>query len=354
MSKYWSDFVGTLDPYTPGEQPANTNLTKLNTNENPYHPSPVVMEAMRCAVNDDLRLYPPPNADLLKQTIADYFQLTPAQVFVGNGSDEVLAHVFNGLFRQAQPILFPDISYSFYPVYCGLYAIEFNKIPLAEDFTLNLDDYRRANGGIIFPNPNAPTGRLLALDAIESLLQENSDSVVVVDEAYIDFADANASAVSLIDQYDNLLVVQTMSKSRALAGLRIGYALGSAHLVEGLERIKNSFNSYPLGHVQLAAAVASFNDRDYFEATRKQVISSRELLVDQLETLGFEVLPSAANFVFARHGAYLGADLTRSLRQQNIIIRHFNKPRIDEFLRITVGTPEQNQQLIAALTELVG
>ncbi len=354
MSKYWSDFVGTLDPYTPGEQPANTNLTKLNTNENPYPPSPAVMEAMRCAVNDDLRLYPPPNADLLKQTIADYFQLTPAQVFVGNGSDEVLAHVFNGLFRQAQPILFPDISYSFYPVYCGLYAIEFNKIPLAEDFTLNLDDYRRANGGIIFPNPNAPTGRLLALDAIESLLQENSDSVVVVDEAYIDFADANASAVSLIDQYDNLLVVQTMSKSRALAGLRIGYALGSAHLVEGLERIKNSFNSYPLGHVQLAAAVASFNDRDYFEATRKQVISSRELLVDQLETLGFEVLPSAANFVFARHGAYLGADLTRSLRQQNIIIRHFNKPRIDEFLRITVGTPEQNQQLIAALTELVG
>ena len=354
MSKYWSDFVGTLDPYTPGEQPANTNLTKLNTNENPYPPSPAVMEAMRCAVNDDLRLYPPPNADLLKQTIADYFQLTPAQVFVGNGSDEVLAHVFNGLFRQAQPILFPDISYSFYPVYCGLYAIEFNKIPLAEDFTLNLDDYRRANGGIIFPNPNAPTGRLLALDAIESLLQENSDSVVVVDEAYIDFAGANASAVSLIDQYDNLLVVQTMSKSRALAGLRIGYALGSAHLVEGLERIKNSFNSYPLGHVQLAAAVASFNDRDYFEATRKQVISSRELLVDQLETLGFEVLPSAANFVFARHGAYLGADLTRSLRQQNIIIRHFNKPRIDEFLRITVGTPEQNQQLIAALTELVG
>ena len=354
MSKYWSDFVGTLDPYTPGEQPANTNLTKLNTNENPYPPSPAVMEAMRCAVNDDLRLYPPPNADSLKQTIADYFQLTPAQVFVGNGSDEVLAHVFNGLFRQAQPILFPDISYSFYPVYCGLYAIEFNKIPLAEDFTLNLDDYRRANGGIIFPNPNAPTGRLLALDAIELLLQENSDSVVVVDEAYIDFADANASAVSLIDQYDNLLVVQTMSKSRALAGLRIGYALGSAHLVEGLERIKNSFNSYPLGHVQLAAAVASFNDRDYFEATRKQVISSRELLVDQLETLGFEVLPSAANFVFARHGAYLGADLTRSLREQNVIIRHFNKPRIDEFLRITVGTPEQNQQLIAALTELVG
>ena len=354
MSKYWSDFVGTLDPYTPGEQPANTNLTKLNTNENPYPPSPAVKEAMRCAVNDDLRLYPPPNADLLKQTIADYFQLTPAQVFVGNGSDEVLAHVFNGLFRQAQPILFPDISYSFYPVYCGLYAIEFNKIPLAEDFTLNLDDYRRANGGIIFPNPNAPTGRLLALDAIELLLQENSDSVVVVDEAYIDFADANASAVSLIDQYDNLLVVQTMSKSRALAGLRIGYALGSAHLVEGLERIKNSFNSYPLGHVQLAAAVASFNDRDYFEATRKQVISSRELLVDQLETLGFEVLPSAANFVFARHGAYLGADLTRSLREQNVIIRHFNKPRIDEFLRITVGTPEQNQQLIAALTELVG
>ena len=353
MSKYWSDFVLGLEPYVPGEQPENTNLTKLNTNENPYPPSPAVMRAMESAVNDNLRLYPPSNADQLKQCLADYFNLTPAQVFVGNGSDEVLAHVFNGLFRQAQPILYPDISYSFYPVYCGLYDIKFSKIPLADDYSLDLDDYRRANGGIIFPNPNAPTGRLLGLDAIEALLQDNRDSVVVVDEAYIDFAEAGSSAVSLIGRYDNLLVVQTMSKSRSLAGMRIGYALGSAVLIEGLERIKNSFNSYPLGHVQLAAAVASFNDPDYFEAMREQVISSREWMVEQLQGLGFEVLPSAANFVLARHSDQDGLALTQSLRDKNIIIRHFNKPRLSEFLRITVGTPVQNQQLIDALGEII-
>lgn len=353
MSKYWSEFVTRLDPYTPGEQPAINNLTKLNTNENPYPPSPAVMDAMRDAVNDDLRLYPPPNADQFKQTLAEYFQLTPAQVFVGNGSDEVLAHVFNGLFRQPQSILFPDISYSFYPVYCGLYSIEYNKVPLADDFSLDLNDYRQANGGIIFPNPNAPTGRLVSLPAIEVLLQANRNSVVVVDEAYIDFAEEGASAVSLIDQYDNLLVVQTLSKSRALAGLRIGYALGSAQLIEGLERIKNSFNSYPLGHVQLAAAVASFTDRDYFNAMRVQVIDSREVLVGKLERLGFAVLPSAANFVFVRHPEHDGAVLAQALREKNIIIRHFKSPRIDQFLRISVGTPQQNQQLVDALDEII-
>ena len=354
MSKFWSDFVVGLEPYVPGEQPANANLTKLNTNENPYPPSPAVMQAMESAVNDDLRLYPPSNADQLKQTLADYFQLTPEQVFVGNGSDEVLAHVFNGLFRQAQPILYPDISYSFYPVYCGLYGIEFSKVPLADDYSLDLEGYRRANGGIIFPNPNAPTGRLLGLDAIKALLQDNRDSVVVVDEAYIDFAEAGSSAVSLIDQYDNLLVVQTMSKSRSLAGMRIGYAMGSKVLIEGLERIKNSFNSYPLGHVQLAAAIASFNDPDYFAAMREKVISSREWIVEQLKVLGFDVLPSSANFVLARHSDQNGLALTQSLRDKNIIIRHFNKPRLSEFLRITVGTPEQNQQLIDALGEIIG
>ena len=353
MSKYWSEFVTRLDPYTPGEQPAINNLTKLNTNENPYPPSPAVMDAMRDAVNDDLRLYPPPNADQFKQTLAEYFQLTPAQVFVGNGSDEVLAHVFNGLFRQPQSILFPDISYSFYPVYCGLYSIEYNKVPLADDFSLDLNDYRQANGGIIFPNPNAPTGRLVSLPAIEALLQANRNSVAVVDEAYIDFAEEGASAVSLIDQYDNLLVVQTLSKSRALAGLRIGYALGSAQLIEGLERIKNSFNSYPLGHVQLAAAVASFTDRDYFNAMRVQVIDSREVLVGKLERLGFAVLPSAANFVFVRHPEHDGAVLAQALREKNIIIRHFKSPRIDQFLRISVGTPQQNQQLVDALDEII-
>ena len=353
MSKFWSNFVNSLDPYTPGEQPAINNLTKLNTNENPYGPSPMVLQAMEDAVNNDLRLYPPPNADQLKQTIADYYQLNSDQIFVGNGSDEVLAHVFNGLFRQTQEILFPDISYSFYPVYCGLFAIQYSRVPLADDFSIDLEKYSRPNGGIIFPNPNAPTGRLLGLDAIEKLLQSNSESVVVVDEAYVDFADSDASAVSLVNSYNNLLVVQTMSKSRSLAGLRIGYAMGSAELIEGLERIKNSFNSYPLGHVQLAAGVASFKDSDYFEKTRQQVINSREQLCQQLEGLGFEVLPSAANFVFARHPDFDGGELTQSLRDRNIIVRHFDKPRISEFLRITVGTEEQNQLLVDSLKAIL-
>jgi len=349
MSKYWSNFVTSLDPYTPGEQPAINNLTKLNTNENPYGPSPKVLQAMHDSTNGDLRLYPPPNADQLKQTIADYYQLDTDQIFVGNGSDEVLAHVFNALFRQPQGILFPDISYSFYPVYCGLFAIQYSQVPLAEDFSLDLEKYSRPNGGIIFPNPNEPTGRLLALDAIEKLLQSNSDSVVVVDEAYIDFADSGSSAVALVNQYDNLLVVQTMSKSRSLAGLRIGYAMGAAGLIEGLERVKNSFNSYPLGHVQIAAGVAAFKDNQYFEETRQLVIDSRRQLTQQLETMGFEVLPSAANFVFVRHCDFSAEVLAQSLREKNIIVRHFNKPRIDEFLRITVGSEEQNQLLIDSL-----
>ena len=245
MSSYWSDFVKNLEPYTPGEQPENSNITKLNTNENPFGPSPAVIKAISEAADDRLRLYPPPEAEQLKRKIAEHFQLSASQVFVGNGSDEVLAHVFNGLLNHPDkgPLLFPDISYSFYPVFCQLYGISHEKIPLAEDFSIDVNQYQRANGGIIFPNPNAPTGLLLGLDAIESLLQKNTDSVVVVDEAYIDFG--GETAASLINQYDNLLVVQTMSKSRSLAGMRLGYALGSEHLIQGLNRIKNSFNSYP-------------------------------------------------------------------------------------------------------------
>ena len=352
MSKYWSDFVATLDPYTPGEQPAVQNLTKLNTNENPYPPSPRVLAAMQQSINGNVRLYPPPNADKLKQTIADYHQLSVAQVFVGNGSDEVLAHVFNAFFRQSQPILFPDISYSFYPVYCGLYTIDYKTLPLAEDFSLNLDDYARANGGIIFPNPNAPTGRLVGLNAIEKLLQVNSQSVVVVDEAYIDFADTGSSAVALLQRYDNLLVVQTMSKSRSLAGLRIGYAMGSAELIEGLERIKNSFNSYTLGHVQLAAGVAAIEDEDYYQEMRQRVIASRETLTQSLQSLGFDVLPSAANFVFARHNSHGAEALAQALRDKKVIVRHFKKPRIEGFLRITVGSDTENALLIDTLTAI--
>lgn len=352
MSRYWSDFVKQLQPYTPGEQPKISNLTKLNTNENPYGPSPRALSAMQQLLNDDLRLYPPPNGDDLKQTIADYYQLTPEQVFVGNGSDEVLAHVFNGLLKQDQPLLFPDISYSFYPVFCQLFAIDFEQVPLAEDYSLDVANYQRPNGGIIFPNPNAPTGRLLGLDKIQELLEYNRDSVLVVDEAYIDFG--GDSAVALIDRYDNLVVVHTLSKSRSLAGMRIGYAMGNADLMAGLERVKNSFNSYPLGHLQLAAAIASFKDQDYFEQICNKVIASREQLTTRLQDLGFEVLPSAANFVFARHDAESAENLAAALRQQGLIVRHFKQPRIDQFLRITVGTEQQNQLLVDTLVELVG
>ncbi|MDC1144554.1 histidinol-phosphate transaminase [Porticoccaceae bacterium] len=351
MSRYWSDFVTKLQPYTPGEQPKIHNLTKLNTNENPYGPSPEALQAMQQMMNDDLRLYPPPHAENLKQAIADYYQLEENQIFVGNGSDEVLAHIFNALLKQDKPIFFPDITYSFYPVFCQLYNIDFEEVPLTEDFSVDVKDYQRANGGIIFPNPNAPTGKLLALADIEQLLQSNTDSVVVVDEAYIDFG--GQSAVGLIKRFDNLLVVHTLSKSRSLAGLRIGYAMGNAALIEGLDRVKNSFNSYPLGHLQIAAATASFNDESYFQRTCAQVIKSRDQLVGQLLALGFEVLPSAANFVFVRHSGESADIIASQLRQRDLIVRHFQHPRIDQFLRITVGTDQDNQLLVECLQAIL-
>lgn len=351
MSKFWSPFVKDLVPYVPGEQPKMSRLVKLNTNENPYGPSPRVLEAIRAELGDDLRLYPDPNGERLKQAVADYYGVQPAQVFVGNGSDEVLAHVFHALFQHGQPLLFPDISYSFYPVYCGLYGIPFEAVPLDAQFRIAVADYARPNGGIIFPNPNAPTGCLLPLAAIRQLLEDNGDSVVVVDEAYIDFG--GESAISLVDEYPNLLVTQTLSKSRSLAGLRVGLAVGNAELIEALERVKNSFNSYPLDRLALAGAVAAFEDQDYFEQTCQTVVASREQLVVDLQDLGFEVLPSAANFVFARHPQRDAAELAAGLRERGVIVRHFKQERISQFLRITVGDAEQNMALQEALGELL-
>jgi len=353
MSSYWSDFVKDLEPYSPGEQPQISNITKLNTNENPYGPSPAVIKAITEAADDRLRLYPPPESESLKQTIADNFNITASQVFVGNGSDEVLAHVFNGLLNHGQkgPLLFPDISYSFYPVFCQLYAIDYKKIPLEKDFSINVEKYQQPNGGIIFPNPNAPTGMLMGLEFIEQLLEKNTDSVVVVDEAYIDFG--GQTAASLINQYENLLVVQTMSKSRSLAGMRVGYALGSQPLIEGLNRIKNSFNSYPLGHLQVAAAIAAFDDKAHFESSRQKVITERERVTSQLEAMNFEVLPSTANFVLARHNQKSAEDLAVMLRDQGIIVRHFSKPRIDQYLRVTIGAEDQNNLLIDNLQKIL-
>ncbi len=351
MSKFWSPFVKDLVPYVPGEQPKLARLVKLNTNENPYGPSPKAIAAMQAEVNDNLRLYPDPNSDRLKQAVADYYGVQTAQVFVGNGSDEVLAHAFHGLFQHGQPLLFPDISYSFYPVYCGLYGIDFVQVPLDEQFQIRVEDYARPNGGIIFPNPNAPTGCALALEAIERLLKANPDTVVLVDEAYIDFG--GETAISLVGKYPNLLVSQTLSKSRSLAGLRVGIAVGHPDLIEALERIKNSFNSYPLDRMAIVGAAAAFEDVDYFRATCQQVIDSREAVVAGLQAHGFEVLPSAANFVFARHPQRDAATLAAGLREQGVIVRHFKQARIAQFLRITIGAPEQNQALLDALGSLL-
>ncbi len=352
MSRFWSPVVHELTPYVPGEQPKLANLVKLNTNENPYGPSLRVLEALHAVVGDTLRLYPDPNADRLKQTIAGYFGLKTNQVFVGNGSDEVLAHVFQALLKHDAPILFPDITYSFYPVYCKLYGIAYQTIALTDNFEIRMMDYFRPNGGIIFPNPNAPTGCPLALSEIERLLQSNTGSVVVVDEAYIDFG--GESAAPLVNLYQNLLVVHTLSKSRSLAGLRLGYALGHPDLIEALTRVKDSFNSYPLDRFAIAGGVAAMEDQDYFEATRHQVMATRQRLVKELEDMGFKVLPSAANFIFARHPAHDGATLSAKLRECSIIVRHFGKPaRIAPFLRITIGTDEQCQTLVDALREIL-
>ena len=347
MSRYWSKVVQQLSPYVPGEQPKIANLVKLNTNENPYGPSPKVIEAIQKELGDNLRLYPDPASVKLRQTIAEYYGLKIEQVFVGNGSDEVLAHLFNALLKHDKPILFPDISYSFYPVYCGLYGIEYKTIPLADDFSLNVKDYSEANGGIIFPNPNAPTGQLVSLADIEWLLQHNTDSVVVIDEAYIDFG--GESAAVLVDRYPNLLVTQTLSKSRSLAGLRVGLAMGHVDLIEALVRVKDSFNSYPMDRLALVGAVAAFEDDAYFQSTCRKVIESREKLTAEMQRLEFEVQPSSANFIFARHPQRDAGELALALRERGVIVRHFKQARIDQHLRITIGTPEQNGVLLAAL-----
>ncbi len=352
MSRYWSKVVHSLTPYVPGEQPKLPNLVKLNTNESPYGPSKRVLDALRAEVGDTLRLYPDPGSDKLRAAIAKRHGLTAEQVFVGNGSDEVLAHVFLALLKHDAPILFPDITYSFYPVYCALYGIQYEPVPLNESFAIDVADYLRPNGGIIFPNPNAPTGQLVPLSAIERLLQANTESVVVIDEAYVDFG--GVSCVPLIQKYPQLLVTHTLSKSRALAGLRVGYATGHPDLIEGLNRVKDSFNSYPLDRFAQAGATAAMEDEAYFAAMCQKVIASKQTLVAEMQALGFDVLPSAANFIFARYPGRDGADIAARLRERSIIVRHFrNPPRISPFMRITIGTDEQCAGLVEALREIV-
>jgi len=344
--------IKQLDPYIPGEQPQQ-DCIKLNTNENPYPPSPNVFKAINVAVNNNLRLYPDPNSTELTNAIADFYHVKANQVFVGNGSDEVLAHAFSALFNPAKPILFPDVSYSFYPVYCKLYDLTYQTVSLNQDFAIDVEGYKVASGGIIFANPNAPTGIYLDLAQIEFLLKLHSNSVVIVDEAYIDFG--GSSAVCLIEQYPNLLVVQTLSKSRSLAGIRVGFALGNADLINMLNMVKNSFNSYPIDKLAQTAAVAALKDVNYFTQTCQKIINARDALTMQLKSLGFNVLPSKANFVFATHKNILAHVIYEELKRSNIFVRYFaNPPKIANFLRITVGNDEQNKALITSLAIIIG
>ena len=351
MSRFWNARVHELKPYVPGEQPKVPNLVKLNTNESPFGPSPRVSQAIQAAADESLRLYPDPESEALRGVIADYHGLSGDQVFLGNGSDEVLAFIFQGLFHPDDPVLFPDITYSFYPVYCGLYGLEGRTCPLDDGFRIDPQQFQPPNGGVIFPNPNAPTGIFLPLESVETILQANPDRVVVVDEAYVDFGGESASC--LVDRYPNLLVTQTLSKSRSLAGLRVGFALGQAHLIDGLNRIKNSFNSYPLDRLAQAGAIAAIEDDAYFRQCCDAVIEERRYMVRSLEDQGFEVLPSSANFVLCRHPAGSGDVLAHHLREYGIIVRHFDKPRIRDFLRITVGTRPQTTALASALAEII-
>ena len=352
-SKYWSDLVSTLEPYVPGEQPQIDGLIKLNTNENPYPPSAKVAELLNAKAIDDLRLYPDPNNASLKRALSTYLGVETNQLCVGNGSDEILAFAFQGLMKQSAPILFPDITYGFYTVYCGLFGIEYEELPLAEDFSINLQDYigRPNNGGVIFPNPNAPTGMGKDLADIEALLKVNTESVVIIDEAYIDFG--SESAVSLVERYPNLLVVQTLSKSRSLAGGRIGFAVGQPDLIEALERIKNSFNPYSLDRLGEMAATAAIEDVAYFQQCCDRIIATREWTVAELAQLGFDIIPSKTNFVMAKPSGMSAKNLFAELRERKIIVRYFSKPRLEDYVRISIGTDEEMRAFVTAVKAIL-
>ena len=348
MSKFWSKVVHGLTPYVPGEQPKINNLVKLNTNENPYGPSPKVIAAIKQFADDTLRLYPDPNSEALKTSIADYFKVKTNNVFVGNGSDEVLAIAFQALLKHNAPILFPDITYSFYPVYCKLYEIDFKVIPLNDAFEIVLNDYLIPNGGIIFPNPNAPTGIQITSNQIENFLKKNNSSVVIVDEAYVDFG--TESVIHLTEKYNNLLVTHSFSKSRSLAGLRLGYAIGHEDLIEALIRVKDSFNSYPIDRLGLIAGIESFKDDSYFKNICQKVIHTKLNFIEKLTSLNFSVLPSGANFIFAKHTSVEGNIIVSKLRDQGIVVRRFDNPiRISSYIRFTIGSDEEMDSLLKAL-----
>ena len=351
MDKPFLDKLRKIDPYVPGEQPQTADIIKLNANENPYPPAPGVQEVLRTFDASSLALYPDASGKRLKTALADRFGVKPSQVFLGNGSDDVLALAFQSFFCSDEPILYPDITYSFYPVWCDLFRIPYATVPLDDNFCVNIRDYDKPNGGVVLPNPNAPTGRGLSLNVLEDLLQHNADCVVIIDEAYVDFG--AQSAVPLLDKYENLLIVQTMSKSRSLAGMRIGYALGSETLIATLEAVKNSYNSYTMDALALAVGEASVKDEAYFQDTCRKVAVTRERAADELRALGFTVLPSLTNFLFVTHPKKNAPVIFEYLRQKSIFIRYFNQPSIDHCLRVAIGRDEQMDKLIAALKEFL-
>jgi histidinol-phosphate aminotransferase len=347
--KAWEQNVRKVIPYTPGEQPKIADIIKLNTNENPYGPAPGVMDAIRSTPEGSLRLYPDPAAQVLTDAIAEEYGVEPSQVFVGVGSDDVIAMSFLTFFNSDRPILFPDITYSFYDVWADVFRIPYETQPLDAEFRIRKEDYCKPNGGIIFPNPNAPTGVEESLDMMEEIVASNPDSVVIIDEAYVDFG--AQSALPLIRKYDNLLVVQTFSKSRSLAGMRIGFAFGDAGLIRYLNDVKFSFNSYTMNQTALRAGVAALKDRGYFNKTREKICATRERTKQRLAELGFSFPDSRSNFIFATHNTVPAKELFDMLRGHRIIVRYFPKPRIDNYLRITVGTDAQMNELLRVLTE---
>ena len=347
MTRFWTDTVNRLTPYVPGEQRSGIDIVKLNTNENPYPPSPAVMQAIHGVKGDALRRYPDPESVELRQVLADYHGVGLENVFVGNGSDEILALAFLAYFTNHRRLQYPDITYSFYPVYCDLYGIESRTVPLEADFTLSLDRFIPNDGSIIFPNPNAPTAIATAYDAISQLLSVHTEQVMLVDEAYSDFG--ARSVVPLIHSYPNLLVSHTFSKARSLAGMRLGVAFGEASLIEGLQRVKNSFNSYPIDVLAQAAGVASINDVAYYEQTNQAILNTRSWTCAEFEKRGFKVLPSAANFVFAQAPDNRAEALFEQLGSKGVLVRYWNKPRLDSWLRISIGTDDDMRRLMACI-----
>lgn len=350
MKEFWSARIRDMVPYVPGEQPRGKKLIKLNTNENPYPPSRAVLEALRQAADGDLRLYPDPESTSLRQALAAFHDLRPEQVFVGNGSDEVLSLCFQAFFTPGRPVVFPDITYSFYPVYCALYGQDYQEIPLDGDFTLPVEKFLGGNGGVVLANPNAPTGRAVSLRDIRALLEGNPEVVVLVDEAYVDFG--AASAAELVGQYPNLVVTRTMSKSRSLAGLRVGYALADENLIAALQCVKNSFNSYPLDRLAQAGALGALSQPEYLRQTAEKVAATRQRTAERLREMGFQVGNSAANFLFVTHPAVEAKALLDGLRARGILVRWWDRPRISSYLRISIGTDEEMDTLCAAVKEL--